>query len=93
MTTTLDTTTTITSLLDQATQALADVPGRTPQDAQIGANLFSYVVAELHCGQPIRLIMNTLERRGVDRDEALAIAESLNKLAKAIGAFLGRHGR
>lgn len=87
------TTTTITGLLDEAALTLADVPGRTPQDAQIGANLLSYIVAELHCGQPVRCLMSTLARRGVDRAEALAVAASVQALALRLGAWLGRDAR
>lgn len=83
--------TTITGLLNEAARELADVPGRAPQDAQIGANLLSYVVAELHCGYPSNLLLSTLERRGVDRAEALAVAASVQALALRLGAWLGRH--
>ena len=89
--TTLDTTTTtITGLLDELTESLADVPGRHPQDAQIGANLLSYVVSELHYGSPSLMVMNTMERRGVDRDEAREVAQALHALALRLGAWLGR---
>ena len=87
------TTDSIIAALDDMAEGLADVPGRTPQDSQIGANLLSYVVADIHCGHPIRCIMNTMERRGVDADEARALAESLKGLALRLGAWLGRADR
>ena len=92
-----DTTTTITTdsiiaALDGITEGLADVPGRTPQDGQIASALLAYTMTSLG-GQPSRLLLNTLERRGVDRHEAQEVALALHGLALRLGAWLGRAER
>lgn len=91
-------TTTITAdeigaLLDEVAQSLADLPGRTPQDGQIATTLLTYVVASIHGTPNSRLLLNTLERRGVDRHEAQEVALALHGLALRLGAWLGRDVR
>jgi len=91
--TTLDTIiiTNITAQLDEVALSLAGVPGRTPQDAQNAATLLAYVMAKLYGeGRPSRLLLNTLERRGVSGCEAEAVALALEALVLRLGAWLGR---
>lgn len=92
MTTTIEsiTTSTITGLLDEAARELADVPGRAPQDAQIGACLLAYTMSGIQ-GEPSRMLLSTLERRGVNGCEAEAVALALRAYALRLGAWLGRH--
>jgi hypothetical protein len=70
------------------------VPGRHPQDAQIGGTLLHLAVAGIQGhGTPSRLLLNTLERRGVDPHEAREVAQALQGLALRLGAWLGRAER
>jgi len=80
----------IIAALDSITEGLADAPGRTPQDGQIATTLLTYVVASIHGTPNSRLLLNTLERRGVDRHEAQEVALALHGLVLRLGAWLGR---
>lgn len=85
------TTTTITGALDALAQSLAEVPGRHPHDAQIGSPLLHLASTGIqNHGDLSRMILATLERRGVDADEARAVAQALQGLALRLGAWLGR---
>lgn len=89
--TTLDTiiTSSIAAQLDDLAASLANVPGRVPDDTQNAATLLAFVLADLY-GHPSRLLLNTLERRGVDAKEAQQIARALRGVALRLGAWLGR---
>lgn len=87
--TTLENTTTITSLLDELAQSLSDVPGRHPQDSQIASVLLAYVMTGLQ-GTPSTALLSTLHARGVESGEAREVARALTGLALRLGAFLGR---
>lgn len=90
---TADTTTSITALLDELTEALRYLPGKYPQDGQIASTLLALVMADIQGhGTPSRLLMNTLERRGADACEAQAVAQALRGLSLRLGAWLGRDG-
>lgn len=90
--TTLDTiiTSTIIKTLYDLTSSLDDLPGRMPQDAQVASTLMHLVAATIQGqGMPL-LLMNTMERRGCDRQEAQRITRALTELALRLGAYLGR---
>jgi hypothetical protein len=95
MTTSITTTTAdeIGALLDDLTHALADVPGRTPQDAQNAATLLTYIVIQLHGTPDSQALLNTFHARGVDTREARQVARALRGLALRLGAWLGRAER
>ena len=84
----LTTTTTgaVAAAIDELTLALADVPGRAPQDAQIGACLLAYTMSGIQ-GEPSRMLLSTLERRGVNGCEAEAVALALRAYALRLGAY------
>lgn len=91
MTTT--TITTITSQIDALTLSLADVPGRAPQDAQNAATLLNFTTANLYAsrhGDTPKIMLRSLERRGVNPAEAEAVSRALGALALRLGAVLGR---
>jgi len=80
----------ISALLDELAHALADVPGRQPNDAQNAATLLTYIVIQLHGTPDSQALMNTLHSRGVDTREARQVAMALKGLALRLGAWLGR---
>lgn len=94
MTITTDTTTSITALLDELTETLSYLPGKYPQDAQIASTLLHLTATRIQGhGTPGHLLLNTLERRGCNRQEAEQVAEAVQGLALRLGAWLGRAER
>jgi hypothetical protein len=92
--TTITTADDIGALLDEAAHALSALPGRRPQDVQIASTLLAYTMSGLYGhGSASRLLLNTLERRGVDACEAQLVAQALHGLALRLGAWLGRAER
>lgn len=89
----MTTITTITAQIDALTLSLADVPGRAPQDAQNAATLLNFTTANLYAsrhGDTPKIMLRSLERRGVDPTEAEAVSRALGALALRLGAVLGR---
>jgi len=86
------TTEAIIGLIRQATQAMADVPGRTPQDNAMAWPLVAMLAARIKGG-----IGAVAEQRlidlGADEIEVEAVATVLEELALRLGAWLGRETR
>jgi hypothetical protein len=80
----------IGAMLDELTHALANVPGRQPNDAQNAATLLTYIVIQLHGTPDSQALMNTFRSRGVDTREARQVARAMQGLALRLGAWLGR---
>lgn len=76
--------------LNTIAQSLSTLPGRTPQDRQIAADLLMYAVTCLR-GHESRLLLDTLSTLHVDKSEVQKVAQAIAALALRLGAYLGRN--
>lgn len=83
---------TLVAQIDDVTASLASLPGRTPDDQNIGHALLALATTYVD-GNPGRMLLDTLVRRGVKPSEAQAVARALAGLAIRLGAYLGREGQ
>jgi len=83
------TTEAIIGLIRQATQSMADVPGRTPQDKRVAYALMA-VVGSSAMGAEGRMARERLAGFGADEIETEAVVVALEELALRLGAWLGR---
>ena len=89
-TTTITTANDIGAALDELAYALAEVPGRLPNDAQRAKVLLSLTVTLINGNAPSGFLLDTLRCYGADVGDAQTVARALAGLALRLGAWLGR---
>ena len=87
------TTDAVAMALDELAASLSDVPGRTPQDAQIAGVLLSLTATYARTTVMSPFLLTTLHGYGADVSEAQDVARALAGLSLRLGAYLGRGGR